>query len=59
MAIFTWNNSLLDAYSSFAVKFSNLVRSAIAPVTSKSVLHVKFLHFYCQMLSAIHTYNVI
>lgn len=53
MVVFIWNNPLLDAYISSAVKFGNLVRIAIALVTSKSMLHVKSLIFIVEVLNAI------
>lgn len=59
MVVFTWNNPLLDAYISSAVKFGNLVRIAIALVTSKSMLHVKFLIFIVEELNAIYTHKMI
>lgn len=53
MVVFTWSNPLSDTYISSAVKFGNLVRIAMALVTSKSMLHVKFLIFIVEVLNAI------
>lgn len=51
--VFTWNNPLLEPYISFAIKFSNLLGIAIALVTGKSRLHVRFLIFIVKVLNAI------
>lgn len=57
--VFSWNNPLLDAYISSAVKFSNLVWTAIALIMSKSTLHAKFLIFIIKVLNAIENHKKI
>ena len=57
--VFSWNNPLLDAYISSAIKFSNLVWTAIALITSKSMLHAKFLIFIVKVLNAIENHKKI